>query len=266
MKLFRLPVFKSAASVDTRHPCHFVAPEKIQSSLKKVCDAWANYLQDFVNQTTKLFETPELSWKGTERPMVSSLAAAITRQFKNSLAVEECRVPLVSRTGKAAWGRCDLWVSIPDRSHAGGRFNFYLEAKKSKFEITPEKLSNFLKSRWGVRRLYRAYEKRQAKRKSKLGIELQNRVHQHYVIGMLVTRLKAKKNDSAQIKKTLHQVFQNRQTIETRWKRIDGVKSKGKRDLGRLPTVAVAVLPDDGQSGMLAIFTVFGSSRELLAK
>jgi hypothetical protein len=262
VKLYRLPIFKSAVPVDT--PSHFVAPEMIQSSLKKVCVAWANYLQDFVNQTTKLFEGPELPWLCNEREMVSSLAAAIVRYFPSSLVVEECRVP---RVRKAPWGRCDLWASISDRSHPGERFNFYLEAKKSKSEITPGKLSDFLKSRWGVRRLYRSFTKSQAKPRSRLSpIQLTNRAHEHYVIGMLVTRLKADKNDSATIKRTLHQVFENSQMIETGWKRIDGVKTKGKRNLVRFPTVAVAVLPDDGKSGMLAIFTVVGSTSELLAK
>lgn len=263
MKLYRLPVFKSAVPVDT--PSHFVAPEMIQSSLKKVCVAWADYLQDFVNQTTKLFEAPELPWLCNEREMVSSLAAAIIRYFPSSLVVEECRVP---RVRKAPWGRCDLWASISDRSHPGGRFNFYLEAKKSKSEITPGKLSAFLKSRWGVRRLTRSHAKSQANPRSKLSafIHLTDRTHEHYVIGTLVTRLKADKNDSATIKRTLHQVFENSQMIETSWKRTNGVATKGKRNLVRLPTVAVAVLPDDGKSGMLAIFTVVGSTRELLAK
>jgi hypothetical protein len=237
----------------------------IQSSLKKVCDAWAIYLQDFVNQTTELFEAPELPWLCNERAMVSSLAAAIIRHFPDSLVVEECRVP---RVRKAAWGRCDLWASVSDRSRIGRPFNFYLEAKKSNFEITPDTLLDFLKSCWGMGRLIRTYTKNHAKPRSRLSayIDLTGRVHEHYVIGMLVTRLKADKSDCASIERTLHQFFDNRQMIELRWKRINGVITKGERNLGRLPTVAVEVLPDDGQSGMLAIFRVFGSTSELLAK
>jgi hypothetical protein len=263
--LYRLPIFKSAVPVDTSHPSHFVAPEMIQSSLKKVCLAWVDYLQDFVDQTTKLFEAPELPWLCNERAMVSSLAAAIIRHFPNSIVVEECRVP---RVRKAPWGRCDLWASIPDRSHAGGRFNFYLEAKKSNFEITPDTLLDFLKSRWGMGRLIRTYTKNHAKPRSRLSayIDLTGRVHEHYVIGMLVTRLTAGKNVSATVRRNLHQFFENRQTIEVRWKRINGVITRGKRNLGRFPTAVVAVLPDDGNPGMLAIFTVFGSTRELLVK
>lgn len=149
VRLYRLLFFKSAIPVDTRRPSHFLAPKKIQSSLKKVCDAWFIYLQDYVNQTAKLFETPERPWALAERPMVSSLAAAITRQLENSLAVEECRVP---KAGKSKRGNCDLWVSISDRSHDGRRFNFYLEAKKSRL-VTPDELSEFLRSRDGLSRL-----------------------------------------------------------------------------------------------------------------
>ena len=49
-------------------------------------------------------------------------------------------------------------------------------------------------------------------------------------------------------------------------KRSEGEVQKRKRSLGRLPTVAVVVLPNDGQSGMIASFTVFGSTKELRAK
>jgi hypothetical protein len=83
---------------------------------------------------------------------------------------------------------------------------------------------------------------------------------------MLVTRLKAVKKDSAKIETALHEVFENRQTIALR-KRSEGKVQKTMRSLGRLPTVAVVVLPDDvSQSGMIASFTVFGSTRELRDK
>jgi hypothetical protein len=83
---------------------------------------------------------------------------------------------------------------------------------------------------------------------------------------MLVTRLKAVKNDSAKIETTLHEVFENRQTIALR-RRGEGEVQKRKRSLGRLPTVAVVVLPNDvSRSGMLASFTVFGSTRKLRVK
>jgi hypothetical protein len=213
-----------------------------------------SYLQDFVNQTTKLFEAPELPWKGTERAMVSSLAAAIIRHFPSSLVVEEVRVP---RTGKAAWGRCDLWASIPGLPHAGTRFSFYLEAKKPGRSKRPEALLAFLKSQRGVSRLYRDYGKSHPNPISKLSAytKLSNRVHEHYVIGMLVTR---------KIEATLHEVFENRQAITLR-NSSEGEVQKRKRSLGRLPTVAVVVLPNDGQSGILATFTVFGSTSELRA-
>jgi hypothetical protein len=82
---------------------------------------------------------------------------------------------------------------------------------------------------------------------------------------MLVTRLKADMKDSAKIKATLREVFENSQTIML-GKRSDGEDQMRKRGLGRLPTVAVVVLPSDGQSGILASFTVLGSTRELRAK
>lgn len=257
MNLYCPRIFKSAVPVD----CHFKYPKQIQACLKGVCVAWVNYLKDYVDQTEKLFGKPELPWTGDERPMVSSLAAAIARKFPNSLAVEECNIPILERPR----GRCDLWVSIPCRSHSGGRINFYLEAKKSNKEVTPEKLSNFLTTRWGVGRSLRSYQKRQSKRRSQTSpfIKLPNRKHQHYFVSMLVMRLKAKRSASATIKNILHQAFESKQKIAVRWRLTF---PKQQRSLLRFPTVAVVVIPDGGHPGMIASFTVFGSSREFLAK
>jgi hypothetical protein len=256
VKLYSPQIFKSALPID----CHFKDPQKIQSCLEKVCVAWVDYLQDYVDQTDKLFGMPELPWTGNERPMVSSLATAIARKFPNSLAVEECNIPII----KTPRGRCDLWVSIPYRLHSVERFNFYLEAKKSNKEVTPQTLSNFLTTRWGVSRGIRAYQKRQAKPRSKLSpfTKLPNREHAHFFVVMLVTRLKASRRDSSEIEKALHQAFENTQKIALRWKR----EALKRKSLVRFPTTAVVVLPDNAQSGMIASFTVFGSSREFLAR
>jgi hypothetical protein len=81
----------------------------------------------------------------------------------------------------------------------------------------------------------------------------------------LVTRIKAVEKDSPKIEAALHEVFENRQAITLR-NRSGGEDQKRKRNLGRLPTVAVAVLPSDGQSGILATFSVLGSTKGLLAK
>lgn len=264
MKLHHLFTFRSVAPVDTGHLSHFVDPAIIQSSLEMVCDAWVSYLQEFVKQTTKLFGTPELPWKGTERAAVSSLAAAIIRGIPGSLVVEEGRVP---RIGKVASGRCDLWASIPDPKYAGTRFSFYLEAKRSDRSKRPEALSAFLKSDEGVSSLFRDYGKSHRNPISKVSAyaKLPKRVHEHFVIGLLVTRIKAVEKDSPKIEAALHEVFENRQAITLR-NRSGGEDQKRKRNLGRLPTVAVAVLPSDGQSGILATFSVLGSTKGLLAK
>lgn len=264
MKLYHSAPFKSAAPIDPGNPSHFVDSATIQSSLEVVCNAWVSYLQEFVNQTTKLFGNAELPWKVNERATVSSLAAAIIRYIPGSLVVEEGRVP---KTGKAASGRCDLWASIPDPKHAGTRFSFYLEAKRSDRSKRPEALSAFLKSDKGVSSLFRDYGKIQRNPISKLSAyeKLPKREHEHFVIGLLVTRLKAVEKDSAKIVATLHEVFENRQTIVL-GKRSDGKDQTRKRGLGRLPTVAFWVLPSDDQSGFLASFTVFGSTKEFLAK
>jgi hypothetical protein len=216
VKLHRLLTFQSAVSVDIAHPCYFADPKEIQTSLKRVCDAWVRYLQDYVDQTTNLFEAPELPWKGNERALVSSLAAAIIRGFPSSLAVEEGRVP---RTGKVSRGRGDLWATIPGRK--GTRFSFYLEAKRSDRSKKPEALLAYFQGHDGVSALYRDYAKSLKNPKSKLSAYVSKRVHEHYVIGLLVTRLKAVKKDSAKIASILHDVFENKQIISM------GNKSQG---------------------------------------
>jgi hypothetical protein len=262
MKLYRSRVFKSAVPLDTGRPSHFVAPEVIQAALKNVCDAWVNYLQDYVDQTNNLFGKPVLPWKGTERAMVSSLAASVTRSFPNSLVVEEGRV-----TRRVSKGRSDLWASIPRPTRAANRFSFYLEAKKSGRSIRTKALLAFLRSPMGVSLLYGDYGKSHRHPLSKLSpyARLRNREHQHYVICMLVTRLKAAPTDIPEITAILHQVFENKQLITLR-NSGEGKLQKRRRGLERLPTVAVVVLPDDGQSGMIASFTAFGSTSELLTK
>ena len=265
MRIYCPPIFKSTVPVDKAHPSYFDASEVVQTSLEKICVAWARYLQYFVSRTTKLFGAPELPWEKNERVIVSSLAAAISRRFPSSLVVEETPVP---RPPKAALGRCDLWASIPDRTHAGSRFSFYLEAKKSGHSQSAAGLKDFLIGRNGVGKLYRAYQKGHASRirMSTLSqyTKLPKRVHDHYVISMLVTPLTAVKKDSTKIEETLREVFENTQTIAIRYKMG---APKARRSLGRFPTVAVVVLPNDAnRSGMIAIFRVFGSTRDLLAK
>ena len=161
MKLHCPPIFKSAVPADKAHPSYFDAPEVVQTSLEKICFAWARYLQDYVSQTTKLFGAPELPWERDERVIVSSLAAAISRRFPSSLVVEEAPVP---RPPKPALGRSDLWASIPDRTRAGSRFSFYLEAKRSGHSQSAEGLSDFLKGRNGVSKLFRLYQRGRANR------------------------------------------------------------------------------------------------------
>lgn len=262
MDLHHLLTYKSATGA--AHPCHFADPDAIQTALEKVCIAWIKYLQGFVNQTEKLFTAPELPWKGTERALVSSLGAAIIREFPSSLVVEEGSI---SKNGKVGWGRWDLWASIPNVTKAGTRFSFYLEAKKSGRSKKPAALSRFLTSSEGVSGLYRDYGKRHANPISKLSPyeKGSKRKHGHYVIGMLVTRLKAVKEDSTKIEAALQEVFENDQIIVL-GNKSDGEVRERKRRLGRLPTVAIAVVPEDGQSGILASFTVFGSSSEFQAK
>ena len=262
LKLYHSPPFKSVAPVDPGYLSHFVDPSTIQSCLEMVCNAWVNYLQKFVNETTKLFENAEFPWKGTERATVSSLAAAIIQGIPGSLVVEEGRVPRIDNAG-----RCDLWASFPDPKHAGTRFSFYLEAKRSDRSKRPKALSVFLKSDKGVSSLFCDYGKSHRNPTNKLSAyaDLPKRKHEHFVIGLLVTRLRAVEKDYPDIEAALHEVFENRQAITLR-NRSGGEGQKRKRNLGRLPTVAVVVLPSDGRSGFLATFSVLGSTKGLLAK
>jgi hypothetical protein len=117
-------------------------------------------------------------------------------------------------------------------------------------------------------RLFRDYGKSHANPGSRLSAytSLATRVHEHYVIGMLVTRLKAVKKDSADIEAALHEVFENRLAVTQR-NRSKGEVQTRNRSIGRLPTAAVVILPDDvSLSGMIASFTVFGSTKDLWAK
>jgi hypothetical protein len=243
---------------NVRNDCRFAHPRKIQSSLKRLCHAWANYLSDYANRTGKMFGVTELPWECTERPLVSSLTVAVARNWPDSLAVEECAVPRITRSGR---GRCDLWASIPDPSYSGGGFNFYLEAKRSDSLVDAGRLPRFLKSsRTGVGKLFRAYAKSQPFATGKLcTLWGKNRKHEYYVVGMLATKLDADKNKFPEIRRTLCEVFDNIRTFKVR-------KQKRRIHLGRLPTVAMVVIPDDGRPGMVVSFTVLGSSKGFSTK
>jgi hypothetical protein len=257
-------MFKSDAPADPEHRCHFGDKAAIQTSLSEVCDVWVAYLQDYVDRTESLFGHPELPWENTERAIVSTLSTAIARGFKKSSVIEEHRV---TKFGKH--GRCDLWASIPECVCAGSPFSFYLEAKKS---VTPKStgtLKEYLKGHYGISKLFRDYLKSHSNRIAKLSAYSKipkGRKHDHYVIGLLITQLEAGQEYDQSIDEALIAVFQKWLRVRLKPNRA-GESSDRSRRMGRFPTVALTLIPDDPKStGMIASFTVFGATRQLLAK
>ena len=262
MNLKILPIYESAPSVS--YPSFFQNSDEIQACIKTICEKWRSYLEEYVKQTDLVFKTgSELPWENTERAIVSTLAASIIRSFDGSVLMEELSV---DKNGNQ--GRCDLWASIPSLNNRKTPFSFYLEAKKSSRKTGVRNASAYLKSDRGVSRVVNDYVKGNPARITKLSSyrKERERQHEHYVIGMLIIRLMQVEGIELNIGETLRGAFETRLSIALKRKRTEDVSIR-KRRMGRFPTVAMAIFPDDKRRpGMLASFTVFGSTDSLMRK
>jgi len=283
MKL-RNHFFQSEKSQNLEYGPFFHSQEEIQSSLHKICNAWVTHLQCHIEQTNILFQSPEHPWEDVERAIVSTLAAAIIRSFSHSLVLEECRVEKpgfesnqnASKSSNA--GRCDLWATIPELKVCGKEFSFYLEAKKSVTPKTAVQLSHYLNTDRGVSRLFNDYLKSNPGKIRKLSpySKLKSRKHEHYVISMLVMPLKRTDSDLddevlfTKIDNTIRDIFKLRLPIKVKGSSKDAEPVRRRR-MFRYPTVALTIAPvdrragEDRPTGMIAIFTVFGATKNLLA-
>ncbi len=246
----------------------FLEHRSIQGALENICEKWVAYLESHIELTGKLFNEPEIPWKHTERAIVSTLSAAISKGFPDSLVIEERDV--VKTGNKNGKGRWDLWATIPELKVASEQFSFYLEAKRSQTPKTTDTLLHYLNTDRGVSRIFNDYLKCAGEKIKKLSPygKLGGRVHPHYVIGLLVMPLERNPKDPSDVRcypgvdTILHDVFDNWHTIKTKSSSIPEIK----RRLGRFPTAALILEPQNGHTGMIAVFTVIGATQELLNK
>ncbi len=245
-----------------KYPCFFTYGPGIVRSLAEICNEWASYLEHFLNESEALLGNAKLPWEHTERAVISTLAASIIRSFPTSILLEEARI---SKSGRN--GRCDLWASIPELEASGKRFSFYLEARTTAKAQGSLKLPDFLKSHYGISKIFRDYLKSQSRiaKLSPYGRKGQPREQDHYVIGMLITKLRDCESISEDMSEHLRAIFENPQKIET--SRTDAPqRSTRKRRMGRFPTVALVLHPANCEgTGMMATLTVLVSSKGLLA-
>jgi hypothetical protein len=124
-----------------------------------------------------------------------------------------------------------------------------------------------------VSRLFNDYLKAKRGKIGKLSPyhKFKGRVHPHYVIGLLVMPLERNTNDPSEVScystvdKVLHDVFDNKHPIKIRSHSEEALSERDRR-LGRFPTKALILAPQNKHTGMIAVFTVIGATRELLNK
>jgi len=276
---FEKHIFKSTPANNENFGPHFLKQEAIQSSLEEICNAWATHLRSHIEQTKNLPKGSMLPWEDNERAIVSTLSAAIIRKFPQSLVLEECRVKKPGRNSKqesgksSDSGRCDLWAFIPELKVASKPVSFYLEAKRSRTSKTTNNLQDYLRTDRGISRLFNDYLKSNPGKIRKLSPyhNLNDREHPHYVIGMLVMPFERCSNDPkgddlyAKFDGILRDVFEKGHAIKVKGNG-EGTESERHRRLGRFPTVALIFGSQDDRNGMIATFTVFGATRDLLTK
>jgi hypothetical protein len=222
-------------------------------------------MEQYSQATEDLFRKAELPWerdkltgkKPAERPIVSTLAAAIIRGFPGAVVLEE--LPALKGVSK---GRCDLWASIPSESTLDKKFNFYLEAKTSKSLRASGSIFKFLGSKNGVSKLLRDFAKgtnvRLIHRSHYANAE--NRKHNHYVIGLMVLPLNSKKSNLNEVDDNLKRALKKFSHFEIP-SLEPGKRISKRRNLRRFPAVALTVVPkDESRNGMVALFIVFASS------
>jgi len=260
-------IFKSAPHSDPEYGPWFKGHSSIQSSLAAICQSWATYLKAYAKETERLFGEPELPWMLKEGPVVSTLLASISRRYRNSVSVLELPVKkrgLVKAGNRTGHGLCDAWISVPELRKFGGDFNLYLEAKILRELNSTQRLRGHLSGKYGIDKLFCDYQTSSGKRIRLTSpyTRKSGRVHDHFVVGLMVVPIHAASADLPAIKKQLAEVFGQRKRIQVR-----NANARVTRRLPQFPTVALILVDQDGRHpGMIASFTVLGSTSELLAK
>jgi len=235
-----------------------------------VCKKWKGYLESYLTKTERLFGESEYPWEGTERELVSTLSASITRGFPGSIVLGEGRVTKPGQATnlrsnkKTDSGFCDLWFSIPETANGKPVFSAYLEAKKTANPKGLRTLQRHLAGKYGISKLFKDYLKSSSRgllaQRSAYG---NSRKHEHYVIGLLIVPLSNGKGEPEEIDSILQSTFEKGHKLFLRPN--EGGLHVDRRRMARYPTVSLIVTPTDERSGMLASFTVLGSTKKLSA-
>jgi uncharacterized Fe-S cluster protein YjdI len=276
--MFNYVIWHSTSAEGEKYGPRFKDQTEIQQCIMTIAECWCAYLKDFLHGTGKIFELPEFPWDKSERVIVSTLAGAISRCFKESLVLEELPVskPSNPRIKKNTdRGRCDLWASIPELKVGNQQFSFYLEAKKAITAKTPLNADTYLKTDRGISRIFRDYLKSVSGDSGKIRTlspyrNLENRKKlNHYVVGMLVMPLKLEMPDPDGEFPLVKIIEMFKDNFEGHAK-LNGISEGGgairARRLKRHPTVALIVFPTNSNTGMIATFTVLAATRELLER
>ena len=265
-------IYVSKPSAIAGYGPRFANQRSIQCCLGKICKKWFEYLEHYAEQTQDLFGKSECPWKEMEPAIVSTLAAAIMRKLPDSIVIEELRVVKPGKERKQSAknkndiGRCDLWASIP-RLVSDISLNFYLEAKKSYRPKNSKELEKHLSSKNGISKVFRDFMKGHRKRLTDRSPYRndKDRKHDHYFIGLLVTPLAPEMRDIDEIKEILEHIFEKRRNIYVQKEKTGEGYRNDRRRMARYPTVALIFLGPNGEPGMIASFTVLGSTNSLSA-
>lgn len=259
-------IYKSKPATRPNKPPRFRDQELIQKILGSICRKWVRYFEQYIQTTSELFGGKKrLPWEETERSIVSTLSAAISRYFRDSLVMEEVPVQRLARNRDESLekgrGRCDLFASIRIGSNESARFTFYLEAKANPRISDLGRFQGSLQGRYGISKLFRDYQKtskrvEQRTPYGKLG------PNDHLVVGLLVCRLDSPRSELKEIVEVLSDVYESKRELDLR---SGGSKSEKRKDrlMQRYPTVALVVRDvERRRPAMVASFTVLASTKK----
>ena len=246
-------IFESENPEQFNQSPRFQDHERVQRALRGVCEAWRNYLANYVKQTTKEFHgTPKLPWEEKERALVSTLMAAVARSYKKAAVISELPVAKKGTRTKTSW--CDAWGTIPEIRLCGHSFSFYLEAKISLKPKPVQTLAKRLAGNYGIAKMFRDYEKNSGQRLRQKSpfVREKNRKHEHYSIAMLMIPIYANKTDLGSMRRVLEDAFTRKMKFQLKYKRIS-------RTMSKYPTVGLIALGDGpNQPSMITSLTVLG--------
>lgn len=187
-----------------------------------ILESWGNYLKIYVEQSRRIFTSPEYPWWEFHEPTwVSSLAIAIAKKYPDALLIEELPVTKKGvktdstekssddkKGKKSDSGNVDMWCCLNPSTEENCRFSFYLEAKFGSWaRLNPiptidelskvrDQLADNKKENNLLNRLFKDYQKSAGKSNgngyyttTSPHQKEKGRKHNHVFLGMLIKRI-----------------------------------------------------------------------------